>query len=138
MSVNGSVDTVVFLHYLNEALAPQLWTEAVVVMDNLKVHHAHCTRSAIQALGARVVFLSPYSSDFSSIKNWWSKIKEFLRSRSVRTYAANVKAIGYTDALRTLQVDFLTDTAAITNLRCPLNASLAFSMLALKANILMR
>ena len=65
MTLNGSVDTAVFLSYVNEVLAPQLWVGALVVMDNLKVHHAHSVRDAIEAVGARVVFLPPYSPDLS-------------------------------------------------------------------------
>jgi transposase len=51
MTLSGSVDTAVFLSYVNEVLVPQLWTGAIVVMDNLKVHHAHSVRSAIEAVG---------------------------------------------------------------------------------------
>jgi len=67
MTINGSVDTTVFLSYVNQVLAPQLWTGALVVMDNLKVHHADSVRCAIEAVGARVVFLPPYSPDLSPI-----------------------------------------------------------------------
>ena len=59
MSVKGSVDTDVFLTYLTRVLLPQLWQGAIVVMDNLKVHHAHAVRLAIEAVGARVIFLPP-------------------------------------------------------------------------------
>ncbi len=65
MTINGSVDTTVFLSYVNQVLAPQLWAGAIVVMDNLKVHHAHSVRCAIEAVGARVVFLPPYTKSRS-------------------------------------------------------------------------
>ena len=84
MTLNGSVDTAVFLSYVNEVLAPQLWVGALVVMDNLKVHHAHSVRDAIEAVGARVVFLPPYSPDLSPIELCWSKLKQFLRSKAAR------------------------------------------------------
>jgi len=103
MTVNGSVDTAVFMHYLNEVLAPQLWTGAIVVMDNLKVHHAHCVRSAIEAVGARVVFLPPYSPDLSPIELCWSKLKQFLRSKAARTYEALDQ--GMTEALNYITED---------------------------------
>src|SRR4028119_692385 len=61
MTLNGSVDTLAFLSYVTEVLAPQLWVGAIVVMDNLKVHHAYSVRTAIEGVGARVVFLPPYS-----------------------------------------------------------------------------
>ncbi len=50
-------------------------------------------QEAIEAVGARLVYLSPYSPDFSPIENCWSKIKEFLRSFSARTYAELDQAI---------------------------------------------
>lgn len=45
ISVVGSVDTNVFLFYVQEILIPQLWAGAIVLMDNLPVHHAHEVRS---------------------------------------------------------------------------------------------
>lgn len=81
MSVKGSVDTDVFLTYLNHVLLPQLWSGAIVVMDNLKVHHATAVRSVIESVGARVMFLPPYSPDLSPIELCWSKLKQFLRSQ---------------------------------------------------------
>lgn len=74
-----------FLTYVTEVLAPQLWTGACVVMDNLPVHKATKVREAIASVGARVVFLSPYSPDFNPIENCWSKLKEYLRSQKSRT-----------------------------------------------------
>lgn len=68
MTINGSVDTAVFLSYVNSVLAPQLWAGAIVVMDNLKVHHAQRVRCAIETVGARVVFLPPYSPDLSQAR----------------------------------------------------------------------
>ena len=55
-------------------------------MDNLPAHKAIRVREAIESVGARVVFLSPYSPDFNPIENCWSKLKEYLRSRESRTY----------------------------------------------------
>lgn len=40
LSISGSVNTDVFLFYIQEILIPQLWVEAIIVMDNLPVHHA--------------------------------------------------------------------------------------------------
>lgn len=62
LSVVGSVDTTVFLFYVQEILIPQLWVGAIVVMDNLPVHHAHVVREAIEEKGAKLVFLPPSSS----------------------------------------------------------------------------
>jgi len=85
MTLPGSVDTTAFLAYVNEVLIPQLWQGAIVVLDNLRVHHAACIRAAIEAVGAKLIFLPPYSPDLSPIELCWSKLKQFLRSRKART-----------------------------------------------------
>lgn len=55
-------------------------------MDNFSSHKVAGIQEAIEAVGAHLVYLSPYSPDFSPIENCWSKIKEFLRSQAARTY----------------------------------------------------
>ncbi len=87
-SVVGSVNTDVFLFYVQEILIPQLWVGAIVVMDNLPVHHADVIREAIEAAGAKLFFLPPYSPDLSPIELCWSKIKQLLRSAKARTHEA--------------------------------------------------
>lgn len=86
MTINGSVNTEVFMTYVTQILVPQLWQGAIVVMDNLKVHYAASVRAAIEAAGAKVMFLPPYSPDLSPIELCWSKLKQFLRSQATRTY----------------------------------------------------
>ena len=85
MTVPGSTNNQVFLTYVTQVLVPQLWSGAIVVMDNLKVHHAEHVRVAIESVGAKVKFLPPYSPDLSPIELCWSKLKQFLRSREART-----------------------------------------------------
>ncbi|MEH1893302.1 MAG: transposase [Nostoc sp.] len=85
MTVAGSINTDVFLTYVTEILMPQLWKGAIVVMDNLPVHHAERVRVAIESVGAKVKFLPPYSPDLSPIELCWSKLKQFLRSCEART-----------------------------------------------------
>jgi transposase len=85
MTVPGSTNTEVFLTYVTQVLLPQLWKGAIVVMDNLKVHHAERVRVAIESVGAKVKFLPPYSPDLSPIELCWSKLKQFLRSCEART-----------------------------------------------------
>lgn len=70
MSIVGSVNTDVFLFYIQEILIPQLWVGAIIVMDNLSVHHAAVVRESIERVGAKVVFLPPYSPDLSPIELW--------------------------------------------------------------------
>lgn len=85
MTVPGSINTEVFLTYVTQVLAPQLWKGAIVVMDNLKIHHAERVKLAIESVGAKVKFLPPYSPDLSPIELCWSKLKQFLRSCEART-----------------------------------------------------
>lgn len=103
MTLKGSVDTPVFLAYISEVLAPQLWPGAIVVMDNLRVHHAQSVRLAIEAVGAQLIFLPPYSPDLSPIELCWSKLKQFLRSRKARTDDALDQAM--TDVMNYISED---------------------------------
>ncbi|MBW4625588.1 MAG: transposase [Brasilonema octagenarum HA4186-MV1] len=88
MSISGSVNTDVFLTYVQEVLVPQLWVGAFVIMDNLSLHHAPVIQDAIESVGAKVVFLPPYSPDLSPIELCWSKINQCLRSFKARTKEA--------------------------------------------------
>ncbi|MBP5978042.1 IS630 family transposase [Brasilonema sp. CT11] len=85
MSILGSVNTNVFVTYVRHVLAPQLWAGAIVVMDNLSVHTAAVIRDLIEAVGARLVFLPPYSPDLSPRELCWSKLKQYLRAVKART-----------------------------------------------------
>lgn len=93
MTILGSVNTDVFLTYLLEVLIPQLWVGAIVVMDNLPVHHAQRVQQAIEAAGAKLVFLPPYSPDLSPIELCWSKLKQLLRSAKARSLDALNQAL---------------------------------------------
>src|SRR4028118_1169554 len=97
MTLPGATDGLAFITYVTQILVPNLWVGACVVMDNLPAHKVTGIREAIEAVGATVIYLSPYSPDFSPIENCWSKVKEFLRARAARTYAQLDQAI--TDAL---------------------------------------
>lgn len=93
MSIPGSVNTDVFLTYIREILVPQLWVGATVVMDNLPVHQALVIRATIEVVGARLVFLPPYSPDLSPIEMCWSKLKHCLRTVKARTTTAINQAL---------------------------------------------
>jgi transposase len=97
MTLAGGLNTASFIVYLKQILLPQLWKGAIVVMDNLPVHHAKVVENLINSVGAYVKFLPPYSPDLSPIELCWSKIKEILRSEAARTVetlnAAITKAI---------------------------------------------
>lgn len=74
-------------------LVPQLWSGACVVLDNSTIHKGEQIKAAIEAVGAKLIFLSPYSPEFNPIENLWSKLKSILRSIGARTYKALDKAI---------------------------------------------
>ncbi len=88
MTVNGAVDGAVFLAYVREILCPTLEAGDVVVMDNLKAHKVAGVREAIEARGARVEYLPPYSPDLNPIEKCWSKVKTYLRKAKARTREA--------------------------------------------------
>ena len=94
MCINGSTTGPVFLAFLKHFLVPQLWPGAVVVMDNLGAHKVKGVQEAIEAAGARLLYLSPYSADFNPIEMAWSKLKTFLRKTAARTTDALDQAIG--------------------------------------------
>lgn len=97
MTLEGAVDTPAFNAYLNEVLAAKLGRGDVVILDNLNVHKASQIEQVAQQRGARVIWLAPYSPDYSPIEPCWSKIKQLLRAAKARTReeleAALVRAI---------------------------------------------
>jgi transposase len=96
----GGTDTLAFQTYVTEVLAPNLWQGACVVMDNFSSHKVAGIKEAIVAVGAKLVYLPPYSPDFNPIENCWSKVKQFLRSKAARTYQELDQAI--TEAFATI------------------------------------
>jgi transposase/transposase-like protein len=71
--------------YCEYWLVPQLWEGAVVLMDNLFAHKIDEITPIIEAVGARVINLSPYSPDFNPIEHWWSQLKAFIKTFSPKT-----------------------------------------------------
>ena len=100
MHLAGAINGEAFLLYLDKFLLPKLWPGAVVVMDNLGAHKLKAVRAKIEAKGARLVYLPPYSPDFNPIELAWSKLKSFLRKAAARTTAALDAAIA--EGLKTL------------------------------------
>lgn len=64
-----------------------------MILDNCPIHKGETVAAFIQAVGANVIFLPPYSPEFSPIENCWSKIESLLRSLQARTDRELVKAI---------------------------------------------
>jgi transposase len=85
MTLDDSMDAAAFKVYVSKCLVPQLWKGAVVVMDNLPAHKVKAIAPLIEAVGAKVLYLSPYSPEFNPIEHWWSQLKAFLRQFSPTT-----------------------------------------------------
>ena len=85
MTVESPTDGDVFLAYVEQVLCPRLQPGQVVVMDNLPAHKVEGVRNLIEAAGAELLYLPPYSPDFNPIEQAWSKIKQQLRSAKART-----------------------------------------------------
>lgn len=85
MLVEGAVDTLVFNAFGENFVRPCLKTGDVVVLDNLGAHRASRIEQIAKSCGARVVWLPPYSPDFSPIEQMWSKLKTHLRKAKART-----------------------------------------------------
>lgn len=102
MVIEGSVDTSVFNAYCEEVLRPTLKSGDVIVLDNLGAHRASRIEKLAASCGAQVLWLPPYSPDFSPIELMWSKVKAYLRKVKARTQEQLEKAIA--EALRTITV----------------------------------
>jgi transposase len=94
MSVEGATDGAAFEIYVEHFLVPTLKKGQIVVMDNLQVHKSLKVRELIEGAGASVLFLPPYSPDFSPIEEAFSKVKALLRKAKARERGALVEAIG--------------------------------------------
>jgi transposase len=83
---DGPLDKVSFRAYIDQVLVPTLRPGDVVVLDNLAVHKQPEVRAAIEAVGARLRFLPPYSPDFNPIEQAFAKLKAFLRATRPRSF----------------------------------------------------
>lgn len=99
--IDGPMNSQTFLAYTQQFLAPSLRHGDVVVMDNLSSHKANAVRESIEAVGADLWYLPPYSPDLNPIEKMWSKVKTWLRRVSAVTLDALNAAIA--DALRAVK-----------------------------------
>ena len=83
---DGPIDTVTFRAYVEQVLVPTLRRGDVVVLDNLAVHKQPEVRAAIEAVGAQLRFLPPYSPDFNPIEMAFAKLKALMRAARPRTF----------------------------------------------------
>jgi transposase len=82
---DGAMTTERFEGYVRHVLAPTLRPGQVVVADNLRAHHGQRARAAIEARGAQLWYLPPYSPDFNPLELAFSKVKQHLRRAEPRT-----------------------------------------------------
>jgi transposase/uncharacterized protein YnzC (UPF0291/DUF896 family) len=96
----GSMNSTTFEVYVRTQLLPTLHRGDILVMDNLSAHTGETIRQMIEAKGARLQFLPPYSPDLNPIELCWSKVKTALREAKARTLDALVEAVA--QALRSI------------------------------------
>lgn len=103
MTIAEPTDGDIFLAYIEQVLCPRLRPGQVVVMDNLSAHKVSGVRELIEARGARLLYLPPYSPDLNPIEQAWSKIKQVLRSLKARTAETLDHALA--EALKTITAE---------------------------------
>ena len=85
MVLDGPMNGEAFLAYIRQVLVPVLRKGDIVIMDNLPAHKVTGVRQAIEAAGARLLYLPPYSPDFNPIEMAFAKLKAALRKAAART-----------------------------------------------------
>jgi transposase len=91
---DGPINRIAFETYVEKVLVPELSSGDVVIMDNLSSHKGTRVRQMIEAAGASLRFLPPYSPDFNPIENAFAKLKAHLRKAAERTVDGLWNAIG--------------------------------------------
>jgi transposase len=92
--IDGAMTGEIFLAYVEQMLAPTLDAGDIVVADNLACHKVNGVREAIEARGARLLYLPPYSPDLNPIEQAFAKLKALLRKEAARSVDALWRAIG--------------------------------------------
>lgn len=94
---DGPINGETFIAWVEQFLVPTLQRDDIVVMDNLSSHKVNGVREAIEAAGATLRYLPPYSPDLNPIEQFFAKLKSLLRKAAARTYETLIGAIA--DAL---------------------------------------
>lgn len=95
MVLDGPMTGAWFLAYVEQVLVPTLSPGDIVVLDNLAAHKNASARAAVEAAGATLVFLPPYSPDLNPIENAFAKLKAMLRKAAARTLEQLWSAIAH-------------------------------------------
>ena len=94
MVLDGPINGDWFEAYVRKVLVPELRSGDVVILDNLSSHKGARVRALIEAVGASLLYLPPYSPDFNPIENAFAKLKALLRKAAVRNVGALCDQIG--------------------------------------------
>ena len=94
MALDGPINGSAFQAYVEQVLVPELKPGDTVIMDNLGSHKGAGVRAAIEAAGAELLYLPPYSPDFNPIENAFAKLKALLRKAATRCVEGLWAAIG--------------------------------------------
>lgn len=94
MALDGPINGRTFQAYVEQVLVPELEHGDVVIMDNLGSHKGASVRAAIEAAGASLLYLPPYSPDFNPIENVFAKLKVLLRKAAERSVGGLWGALG--------------------------------------------
>lgn len=92
--LDGPINGQTFTAYVEQFLVPTLAPGDIVIMDNLGSHKGVAVRQAIRAVGARLIFLPPYSPDLNPIEQMFAKLKLLLRKAAERSVEATWRRIG--------------------------------------------
>ena len=92
--LDGPINRRAFETYVEQVLVPELRSGDVVILDNLSSHKGARVRALIEAVGASLLYLPPYSPDFNPIENAFAKLKALLRKAAERTIEGLWTAIG--------------------------------------------
>ena len=91
---DGAINGESFLAYVQQVLVPTLKRGDIVILDNLSSHKVEGVRAAIEAAGAQIRHLPPYSPDLNPIEQMFAKLKALLRKTAARSVEALWTAIG--------------------------------------------
>ena len=92
--IDGAMNGDIFRAYVEQVLAPTLKSGDIVILDNLGSHKVTGVRAAIEARGAILVYLPPYSPDLNPIEQAFAKLKTLLRKLAARTVSRLWDALG--------------------------------------------
>jgi transposase len=93
VNIYGAVDAVTFEGFILKEVVPKIKEGDCLLMDNAKIHLGEMVREIIEQQKARLIYLPPYSPEFSPIENFWSKVKAMLRKLKARTYKDLIEGI---------------------------------------------